>query len=169
MIFEKVFQTASRSSITVAELRTVLGNIQQLYAAAGAKTAVKDLETFSDMLKPYADIPIDKVCAEIEQGLSQPAQKPAKRANTRTGLVSPLNQDLTQQHLIELRQAGIDQQAFDLAFKKLKASKSLKSPDIAEIARQFSLSVTAYKSKTAAYSDIEKAFIRQARLENKLR
>jgi hypothetical protein len=169
MIFEKVFQTASRGSITVAELRTVLGNIQQLYAAAGAKTAVKDLETFSDMLKPYADMPVDKVCAEIKQNLSLSAKNPAKRSSARAGASTSFNQDLIQQHLTELRNAGIDQQAFDLAFKKLKASKSLKSPDIAEIARQFSLSVTAYKSKTVAYSDIEKAFIRQARFENKLR
>ena len=56
-----------------------------------------------------------------------------------------------------------------MAFNNLKASKSLKSPDVSEIARQFSLSVTAYKSKPAAYSDIEKAFIRQGRFENKLR
>jgi HsdM N-terminal domain len=39
----------------------------------------------------------------------------------------------------------------------------------AEIARQFSRSVTAYKTKAAAYSDIEKAFGRDARFENKLR
>jgi hypothetical protein len=164
-----VFQTGGRSSMTVSELLTVLGNVQHLCTAAGAKTAVKDLQAFSDMLKPYADMPVDKVCAEIKQNLSPPATKPAKRGSARAGASTSFNQDLIQQHLTELRNAGIDQQAFDLAFKKLKASKALKSPDIAEIARQFSLSVTAYKSKTGAYSDIEKAFIRQARFENKLR
>jgi hypothetical protein len=168
MIFEKVFQTVGRSSMTVGELRTILGNIQQLYAAAGAKTAVSDLQAFSDMLKPYSDMPVDKTCAEIKQRLSEPAKKPAKRA-ARAGSSTAPNQSLILQHLTELREAGTDQQAFNLAFKKLKASKSLKLPDVAEIARQFSLSVTPYKSKTAAYADIEKAFVRQARFENKLR
>jgi len=41
--------------------------------------------------------------------------------------------------------------------------------DVAEIARQYSLSVTKYKSIKAAHTDIEKAFLRQARFENKLR
>ena len=169
MIFEKVLQTASPSSMTVGELRIISGDIQQLCLAAGAKTAAKDIQAFSDMLKPYSGMPVEKACAEIKQALGPPAKKPVKRGNTRTGTVTSLNQDLIQQHLTELREAGTDQQAFDLAFAKLKASKSVKSPDIAEIARQFSLSVTAYKSKTAAYADIEKAFVRQARFENKLR
>jgi len=121
MIFEKVFQTASRSSMTVGELRTVLGNIQHLCLAAGAKTAVKDLEAFSEMLKPYSDMPVDKACADIKRGLSQPAKKPTKRA-TRAGSSTSVDPNLIQQHLTELREAGTNQHAFDLALKKLKAS-----------------------------------------------
>jgi hypothetical protein len=79
------------------------------------------------------------------------------------------DQNVIQQHLTALRDAGTDQKAFDLAFKELKASKSLKLPDLAEIARQFSLSVKAYKSKAAAHADIENEFIRKARFENRLR
>jgi hypothetical protein len=169
MIFDKVFQTVGRSSMTVSELLTVLGNVQHLCTAAGAKTAVKDLQAFSDMLKPYSQMPVDKACAEIKQSLAQAAERPAKSTKKSAKVSASVNQDLIQQHLGELRAAGTDQNAFDLAFKKLKASKSLKSPDVAEIARQFSLSVTAYKSKPAAYSDIEKAFVREARFENKLR
>jgi len=169
MIFDKVFQSGGRSSITMSELRAILGNIRQLFAAAGAQTAVKDLQAFSDILKRYSDMPVDKACAEIKQTLSQPAETPAKPTKQSARSSASLNQDLIQQHLTELREAGADRQAFDLAFNKLKAAKSLKSPDVSEIARQFSLSVTAYKSKPAAYTDIEKAFIRQARFENKLR
>jgi len=112
---------------------------------------------------------VDKACAEIKQTLTQAAGKPAKPPKKLAKASASLNRDLIQQHLTDLREAGADRQAFDLAFNKLKASKSLKSPDVSEIARQFSLSVTAYKSKPAAYSDIEKAFIRQGRFENKLR
>src|SRR5258708_31479898 len=40
---------------------------------------------------------------------------------------------------------------------------------LAEIARQYSESVTKYKSIRAAHDDVAKAFVRQARFENKLR
>jgi hypothetical protein len=155
--------------MTVTELLAILGNIQQLCASAGAKTAAKELQTFSDILKPYSDMQVAKACADIEHHLSQATAKPAKRGKAAGQSSTAPDQDAIQRHLTELRDAGTDQQAFDLAFQKLKASKSIKLPDLSEIARQFSLSVTAYKSKTAAYSDIEKAFVRQARFENKLR
>jgi hypothetical protein len=151
--------------MTVSELRTILGNIQRLFAAAGVKTAATELQTFSDVLKPYSDMQVAKACADIKDHLSQPTGKPPKPPK------APIQPDpeAIQRHLTELRDAGTDQPAFALAFKKLKASKSVKLADLAQIARQFSRSVTAYKTKAAAYSDIEKAFVREARFENKLR
>jgi hypothetical protein len=167
MIFERVSQGGNRSSIRVSELRTILGNIQRLCASAGAKTAAKDLQAFSDMLKPYSDAQIEKACADIKDHLSRATAKPARRGKA-AGNASG-HENVVEQHLNELRSAGTNQTVFDLAFKKLKASKSVKLADLSEIARQFSLSVTTYKSKAAAHSDIEKAFVRQARFENKLR
>jgi hypothetical protein len=155
--------------MTVSELRAVLGKIQQLCASAGGKTAAKELQSFCDILKPYSDMQVANACADIRRHLSQAAARPARRAKAPGKSTTAPNEDSVQRHLTELRDAGTDQQAFDLAFKKLKVSKSVKSADLSEIARQFSLSVTAYKSKAAAYSDIEKAFVRQARFENKLR
>jgi hypothetical protein len=155
--------------MTVSELRIILGNIQQLCTSAGAKTAAKDLQTFSDFLRPYSDSQVAQACADIKRHLTEATAKPAKRGKAAGKSSTVPNQDAIQRHLTELREAGTDQQAFALAFEKLKASKSVKSADLAEIARQFSHSVTAYKSKAAAYSDIEKAFVRQARFENKLR
>jgi hypothetical protein len=152
--------------MTVGELRTILGNIQQLCVSAGAKTAAKELQTFSDVLRPYSDRQLTKACADIKQHLSQGTAKPPKPPRPPK---LPSDQEVIQRHLTEIRDAGTDQPAFALAFKKLKASKSVKLADLAEIARQFSRSVTAYKTKAAAYSDIEKAFVREARFENKLR
>jgi hypothetical protein len=169
MLFERVFQGGGVSSMTVSELRIILGNLQQLVASAGAKSAAKELQTFSDILKPYSFTQLTKACADIKRHLSEATAKPAKRGKAAGKSSTVPNQDAIQRHLTELRGAGTDQQAFDLAFKKLKASKSVKLADLAEIARQFSLSVAAYKSKPAAYSDIEKAFVREARFENKLR
>jgi len=111
----------------------------------------------------------DKACADIKHNLSQAAPKPAKRGKAASGASTASDENAIERHLGELREAGTDQNAFDVAFKKLKASNRSSCRNLAEIAHQFSLSVTAYKSKAAAYSDIEKAFVRQARFENKLR
>jgi hypothetical protein len=153
----------------VSEFRAVLGKIHQLCASAGAKIAAKELQAFSDILKPYSDMQVAKACVDIKHHLSQATANPTRRGKAARQPSAAPDQDAIQRHLTEIRNAGTDQQAFDLAFQKLKASKSVKLRDLAEIARQFSLSVTVYKSKPAAYSDIEKAFVRQARFENKLR
>ncbi len=156
-------------SMRVKELRAILSNVEQLFASAGAKTAVKDLQLFSDMLKPYSDLSVTRACADIDHRLRQMATKPARQPKAGKSPTAVPDENAIQRHLTELRDAGTDEQAFDLAFKKLKASKSIKLPELVEIARQFSLSVTPYKTKAAAHSDIEKAFIQQARFENKLR
>jgi hypothetical protein len=147
--------------IKVSELRTILGNLQKFCESTAAKTASKDLQVFSDMLKPYADVEVGSACANIAQSLA--AKKQPKRPKE-----AVLNDSAIQRHLIELRNAGNDRNAFDLALKTLKDSKSIKLPDLAEIARQFSRSATSYKSKAAAHLDIEKAFVRQGRFENKV-
>jgi hypothetical protein len=152
--------------IKVSELRTILGNLQKFCDSAGANKASTDLRVLSDLLKPYRDAEVDSACANIKQSL---AAKPAKsgKGSGRKG-AAVLNDSAIKLHLTELRNAGISRTAFDLALKKLKDSKSIKLPDLAEIARQFSLSVTSYKSKAAAHSDIEKAFVRHGRFENKV-
>lgn len=152
-----------RSLVKVSELRTILGNLRKLCESAGAKTASKDLQIFSDMLKPYADVEVGSACANIKQSLTAETRRGRGRGTT-----VGLNESEIQRHLTELRNAGSDRSAFDQALKNLKDSKSIKLADLAQIARQFSLSVTAYKSKAVAYSDIEKTFIRQARFESKV-
>jgi hypothetical protein len=157
--------------MTVSELRTILAKIQNLCASSGAQTAAKDLQTFSDILKPYSNLDIDKACAEIKHCLNQVAAIPATRSKTTkapTRKTSAPDENAIQRHLTELRDAGTDQKDFDLAFQQLTSSKKLKLPDLAEIAHLFSGRVTTYKSKAAAHADIEGAFVRRARFENKI-
>jgi hypothetical protein len=160
-------QSESRSSALVSELRAILKNVEQLFTSAGAKTAAKDIQIFLDMLKSYSDLQVDKACTTIKYSLSQPAAKPTKR--TKKPTTTAFDENTIHLHLAALRDAGTDEEAFYLAFKKLKASKVVKLAELAEIAHQFSLSVEPYKTKAAAHSDIEDAFVRQARFENKLR
>ncbi len=135
--------------------------------SARAKGPAKDLSMLADALKLHADKSVDAFCAAAREKL---AEKPrARNKGSSSGSIPAANEAAIGDHVRQLREAGTDRQAFDAAFEQLKVDKAIKSPDVAEIARQYSLSVTKYKSIKAAHSDIEKAFVRQARFENKLR
>src|SRR6266852_4544593 len=115
---DSLFRNGGGNSTAVSELRSILGNVQQLCASAGAKTAVKDLQTFSDLLKPYSDAPVDKTCADIKYSLSQAAAKPARRGKAAASASAARDENAIERHLTELRDAGTNQNAFDVAFKK---------------------------------------------------
>jgi hypothetical protein len=153
-----------RAKASVADLRATLEHIGQLCGAAGAKGAAKDLQSLADVMKPYERKAVDEFCAMARQGLRNLSKK-SKGANGK----SSRNEAQVLEHVARLRGAGTDRQAFETAMVNLKADKSVKPPDVAEIARHYALSVTKYKSAAAALIDIEKAFVRNSRFENKVR
>lgn len=170
VIFGKLFQDGKNDTLTVGELCVVLDHIRQLCASAGAKGSASDLEAISKALAPHAKTVVNAFCADARTKLGQQHEKPKgrKRASASVG-ASASNDAAIREHVMQLRDAGTNSQAFEAAFERLKGDKDVKSPDVAEIARQYSTSVTKYKSIKAAHTDIEKAFVRQARFENKLR
>ncbi len=169
MFGKQWFQGAPGGAGTIGELLAVLDRVEQLCIAAGAKAPAKDLRTFSDVLKPHADKSVASFCADTRDRLNQSFEKAQGRKNrTAAGKNAPANEAISH-HVAALRSAGTERHAFDAAFERLKADKSLRSSAVAEIARQYALTVTKYKSIAAAHTDIEKAFVRQARFENKLR
>jgi hypothetical protein len=149
--------------VNIGELRLILDRLRELYIAAGAKGPATDLKAFSDALEPHAERSVDEFCTNVREKLHQAGQKPKVRKKT------PLNEEGIGHHVTQLRGAGTDRQAFDAAFDRLKADQIVKASDVAEIARRYADSVTKYKSTDAALSAISKAFVRQARFENKLR
>jgi hypothetical protein len=160
----------SSGAFTVAQLRAVLDGLQAFSVAAGAKAAAKDLQIFSDMLRPYAGSTVTAFCADTSAKLQAASAKPkgGKRATAARPRAAS-NEGAIRQYIADLRDAGIDRSMFDAVFARLNADKSLKAADVGEIARQYANSVTKYKSMAAARDDISKAFVRQARFENKLR
>jgi hypothetical protein len=158
-----------RSGFLVGELRTALDRLRQFSVAAGAKNAATDLKAFSDMLAPYAESSVSALSAEISARLRASANKPKKHKKTAANKQAGASNEATiARYIAELRSVGTDRPAFEVAFERLKADRSLKAADVGEIARQYATSVTKYKSIAAAHADISKAFVRQARFENKL-
>jgi hypothetical protein len=154
----------------IADLGLLLDHLQQLYLAAGAKTPANDLKVLGDALRPHADVPVSQFVSAVRAGL---AKQTATKANGRikgssSRKSAPPDSAVIATRLGRLRASGTDKIAFEDALSSLKAG-SLTLAELAEIARQYADTVTKYKSKAAALDDISKAFVRQARFENKLR
>lgn len=169
MIFEKLFAGDDHGTITLGELRVIFERVREVCTlAGGSKVAARDLAMFSAMLETHAARTVGEFCASTGDALKALTDKPkGRRKGSRTPIAA--NEDAIRLYVVGLREAGTDRTAFEHIFAKLKTDKSVKSRELGEIARQYSLSITRYKSIAAARSDIEKAFVRQARFENKIR
>jgi hypothetical protein len=157
---------------TIGELRRALDDIAQLCSAAGAKGAAKDLKLVSDALKLKVDSDASTVLSTIRKTIAEGLTKPRagrKAVSRATPKTAARNNDAIERHLASLRTAGTNRQLFDMTFEALTSDKALTAADTGEIARRYSDSVTKYKSVKAAHADISRAFVRQARFENKLR
>jgi hypothetical protein len=155
--------------MTIAELRIILGHLQQVYTAAGSKGPAKDLKIIVDVLRPHGDILVSRFVTEFSERLTQGKERrPARKRSTKKSGTASLNETAIGFHVSQLHEAGTEQDSFDEAFNRLNADKSLKLGDVAEIARRYANSVTKYRSLSAARKDISQAFVRRARFENKL-
>ena len=158
-------------AVRIADLNLILDHLRQLCLAAGAKTPANDLKTLGDALRPHANVQVSQFVSAVRDGL---AKQTASKAKSRTKGSAPRKSDPPDAAVIatqvdRLRASGTDNISFENALESLKAQKSLTLSEVAEIARQYADTVTKYKSKAAALGDISKAFVRQARFENKLR
>jgi hypothetical protein len=158
--------------VKIADLILILNHLQQLYLAAGAKTPAEDLKVFTDALGPHANVPVNQFVSAVRDGLAKQMTvlKPPRRTRgLRTPKTKVWNAASIDTQVKLLRASGTDRSAFENAFANLKSAKHLTLSELAEIARQYAHTVTKYKSKASALDDISKAFVRQARFENKLR
>jgi hypothetical protein len=149
---------------TVAGLQTTLRSMLEFCEAAGAKPAAKDIKALSDSLQAHAAESLNVFCAQADAWLAAPKPKGRGKGVARK---SP-NEAAIASYLESLRDAGTDRTAFEAALAKLKADKSLKSAEVAEIARRYANTVTKYKSMAAAHADIASAFTQQARFAHKV-
>jgi hypothetical protein len=153
---------------TVAQLKDLLESLQSFCQAAGAKMAEKDLKLLADALAVHAAQPVETFSAYVLGWLSEAAAKPKGRSKSAATKSATSNEEAIASCLAALRNAGIDRAAFEAVLARLKADKSLKSPEVAEIARRYADTVTKYKSIAAAHADIASAFTQRARFASKV-
>jgi hypothetical protein len=151
---------------TVAGLQATLRSMLEFCEAAGAKTAAKDIRALADSLEAHVAESLNVFCAQADAWLAAP--KPKGRGKGAAKKSAALNEAAIMSYLESLHAAGTDRTAFEAALARLKADKSVKSPEVAEIARRYANTVTKYKSMAAAHADIASAFTQQARFANKV-
>jgi len=151
---------------TVAGLQATLRSMLEFCEAAGAKTAVKDIGALSDSLEAHAAESLNVFCAQADAWLAAPKPKGRGKGAAKKG-AAPDEAAITS-YVAGLRDIGTDRTAFEAALARLKADKSLKSAEVAEIARRYANTVTKYKSMAAAHADIASAFTQQARFASKV-
>jgi hypothetical protein len=149
---------------TVAGLQATLRSMLEFCEAAGAKTAAKDIRALSDSLEAHAAESLNVFCAQADAWLVAPKPKARGKGAAKKGP----NEAAIASYLESLRAAGTDRPAFEAALARLKADKSMKSAEVAEIARRYANTVTKYKSMAAAHADIASAFTQQARFAHKV-
>jgi hypothetical protein len=149
---------------TVAGLQATLRSMLEFCEAAGAKLAAKDLRALSDALEAHAAESLNVFCAQADAWLAAPKPKGRGKGAAKK---SPDEAAITS-YVAHLRDAGTDRTAFEAALARLKADKSLKAAEVAEIARRYANTVTKYKSMAAAHADIASAFTQQARFAHKV-
>ena len=154
---------------TVAALQATLRSMLAFCEAAGAKPAAKDIKALSDSLEAHAAESLNVFCAQADAWLAAPKPKGRGKGGAKSGAAKKsLNEAAIASYLESLRAAGTDRTAFEAALAKLKADKSLKSAEVAEVARRYANTVTKYKSMAAAHADIASAFTQQARFAHKV-
>jgi hypothetical protein len=149
---------------SVAGLQATLRSMLEFCEAAGAKAAAKDIRALSESLEAHAAESLNVLCAQTDAWLAAPKPKGRGKATTKKGP----DQAAITSWVADLRDVGTDRAAFEAVLAKLKADKSLKSAEVAEIARRYASTVTKYKSIAAAHADIASAFTQHARFVHKV-
>jgi hypothetical protein len=147
----------------IKELKAALQRIEDLYSAAGAMTAAKDLRNVTQLLDGHDGMSVDSFIAETNELLSRP---PASKTTT-------IHEDRVAYHANRLLAAGIDQKTFDNALNDLDSDASVGKAEWAAIANRYRNAPTKgtyiykFKSNKLARAAIRDAFIERHEAKSK--
>ena len=146
----------------IKELKRALERLEDLYAAAGAAAAAKDLRSVSKLLDGHDAKSVDAFISETNELLAQS-----------TGRKPAADQARVDIHADRLLAAGIDQEKFDAALAELDGDDALGKLDWAAIANRYrnaptnATHVYRFKSNKEARSAIRDAFIERHEANSK--
>ena len=146
----------------VRDLLDALGELQELYAGTGAKSAEKSIAKVIELLTPQDGKSLDALVEEVRAAAASAEHKSPHRGAT-------IDDALVERYAQRLTDAGTQQDTFDKAFAALTDDSSVKLKEADAIARHFTQRHAPFKTKKAALAAIKQTFVERVRFENKLR
>lgn len=124
------------------EFKSVLSDLADLFRAGAARAAARDVDILADRIDTSGGKSADAALDQLKNELAAPA----------TRKLSP------QQYVEALRDAGLDEVAFQKAFGKLKKDKSIKKADAIYVMNGYAGKHVRARTKIEAIDEIERRF-----------
>jgi len=146
----------------VRDLLDALSELQELYAATGAKSAEKAIAKVTDLLTPQDGKSLDMLIEEVRTAAASAEHKSAHQP-------AAIDEAVVERYAQRLADAGTQQGVFQEAFVALTEDSRVKLKEADAIARHFTQRHSPFRTKKAALAAIKQTFVDRARFENKLR
>jgi hypothetical protein len=146
----------------VAELRTVLEEVQAIYESSGSDKAANDFAEFLGLLDGYEEHSVDEFLAALGELLKPPSGKGTNKQ-------APPDAELVASFIERLRSAGTDEVRFGLVYAELGADKGVRIAEMNAIAHGYIQGREKWPSKAAGYQAIKKKFVERADRESRER
>lgn len=139
----------------VAELRTILEEVQAIHKASGSNKPAKDFADFISLLDGYEDQSVSEFLATLGTLLKTASGKGAN------------NDKLPDVQLVaffveRLRNAGTDEDKFEPVHAELGADKRVRIQEMNAIAHGYIQGREKWPSRAAGYQAIKKKFVERA-------
>lgn len=145
----------------VAELRTVLEEVQAIYEASDSDKPAKGFAEFIELLNGYEHQTVDEFLAALSTLL--------KTASGKGGSVDKvLGAELVASFIERLTTAGTDQAKFDVVYAELGPEKQVRTEEMNAIAHAYIKGRDKWPSRAAAYQAIKKKFVERADRESRV-
>lgn len=142
----------------IGQLRVVLKQIQDIYAAGGAKSQVNDFHTVIRLLEGHDHESVDQFVKSTEQTLKSPTKLTKSKTNKAT----------VKQHVNSLKAAKTDRESFEQAFSLLLTDRKVRKIEALEITKQYTGYSMNFKTKKKALDEIRAKFIELASHETRM-
>ena len=143
----------------VAELRTILEEVQAIYEASGSDKPAKDFADFIELLGGYEQQSVDEFLTALSALLKSESGKGTPDKLPDTELVASFTERLSS--------AGTDQDKFEPVYAELGAANQVRIEEMNAIAHGYIKGREKWPTRAAGYQAIKKKFVERADRESR--
>jgi hypothetical protein len=144
----------------VAELRTVLEEVQAIYEASRSDKPANDFAEFITLLDGHEEQSVEEFLAELS-ALFKPASGKAAAAGKLPDV------QIVASYIDRLAAAGTDEAKFEPVYAELGGDKRVRIQEMSAIAHEYIQGRDKWPSRAAGYQAIKKRFVQRADRESR--